>query len=95
MVASAHSDVMPALRRLPRLNVAAIDAIGTVLALVGRMLPTATRGFAHLIASAAMLIIGMVLARLPQGLRPWRATARTPAAHHRWLVASPARWAAP
>ena len=95
MDASAHSDPMPALRRLPRLGVAAIDAIGTVLALVGRMLHTGRSGFVHLVASVAMLIISLVLARLPQGLRPWTATARTPAVHHRWLVASPARWAAP
>jgi hypothetical protein len=73
----------------------AIEALGTLLAIVGRMLGAALGGIAHLAAAAAMLIMRLIGATPVNGLRPWTLTDRTPVFHHRWLVASPARWTAP
>lgn len=73
----------------------AIEALGTLLAIVGRMLGTAGGGIAHLFVAAAMLIMRLIGATQASGLRPRTSTDRTPVLHHRWLVASPARWAAP
>lgn len=71
-----------------------IEAIGTLLAIAARMV-IRVGGIAHLLAAALMMLIGLIVLQLPRGLRPWRKTTRVPIAHRRWLVAAPARWAAP
>jgi len=78
-----------------RQSSAAIEAFGTLLAIVGRMLGAVAGGIAHLVAAAAMLITRLIGATQASGLRFLTSTDRTPIFHHRWLVASPARWAAP
>lgn len=65
-----------------------------MLAIVARMV-IRVGGIAHLLAAALMMLIGLIVLHLPRGLRLWQGSTRVPIAHRRWLVAAPARWAAP
>lgn len=68
--------------------------MGTLLAIAARMV-IRVGGIAHLLAAALMMLFGLIVLHLPRGLRPWQEATRVPVAHRRWLVAAPARWAAP
>lgn len=91
---SSVPDINPLQSSRQSLDDDVIEAIGTLLAIAARMM-IRVGGIAHLLAAALMMLIGLIVTHLPRGLRPWRVTTRVPVAHRRWLVAPPARWAAP